>query len=337
MQDHRASLAAGYANVFDLRTFFTARIDAADPNRVGEAIVAAAKAVRAAGGGAIYLPPGEWSVQTNFTKPVTAVLLDTPGMSLCGAGVRASRLRLLGKEDCDVITIRAPGVTVERLTVIGNLTDPPPQSKPHGIASRGDPTFVSIRDVAVESVAGYGVYVLGRRETPGVYTNVSLRNVSISRCGNDGVDFKTRSPALEPRQGYPKPLILAQGPRAFLKNIAVHDHSQLYPDDAPGNRRGESGIDVRGQIHLENIEVLRVPPGRYGKGGGSGVVFRDAPPGPVGTSEDHGADARGSTMQNYYITRRRPLPGERRRAGGVVGPPQIQELIAYGNGWVVDE
>jgi hypothetical protein len=306
-------------SVVDLRSFFQGEADSSDTDGVMAAFEKALAHVEKMKGGTLYVPAGEWLVSR---KGQGAIILTTPGMRLLGAGMRATRIRVDGPS-VTPISVRAPGITIERLTVCGTLdTDHPGKI---GISVRRDPTFISIRDVVVEAVGGYGIFFKSRRDDADVFANVTLRNVVINRCGDDGIDFK----AMTQNQDRARQVIdRTAGPRALLRNIAIRDHSALYP--APDSARGERGIDARGQLHIHNLEVLNVKPGAYGKGGAVGVAFRA-----VEDNAPKGRDASWSTLENYYVSRL-PATPDATRGGGVKVNPEIADKVFVSNGNVVD-
>jgi hypothetical protein len=333
-------------------------IDPQDAEAVAVAFHHAGIALALQGGGVLDIPPGEWLVQPMPESPKAAVWMRTRGTTLRGAGMRATRLRLVGGQPSCVVCIVAPGVTVERLTIVGNLDDAPQDVppalaergltaddlvalsiQPHGVVAHDCPAFTQLRDLVIEDVVEYAtnfsVHVRTFDHPGDCFCDIVLRNVHIRRCGNDAIDFKMRPtpgavPGREPAG--------SSGPRAFLRNVSVVGHSSLWPGDEPGDRRGENGVDARGQVHLQNIEVREVRPGRYGKGGGSGICLRDETASGDGVSFGmHGAGGQWSTLSGYFISR---LPADEAephgRGGGVLTTPLLATTVQVANGHVVD-
>ncbi|UGS36851.1 right-handed parallel beta-helix repeat-containing protein [Capillimicrobium parvum] len=316
------TVATRSAAIIDLRDHFEATADPGDPEAVALAFASAAAEVEAARGGTIYVPPGEWLLAGAGDDREPVVRLATPGTRLLGAGMRATRLRLAPGENRAVVGVKAPGVTLERLTVRGNLDAPPPRGSPHGITMRGDPTFFTISDVVVESVCGYGIFVRAVRDDPGLFTHVMLRNVVIDGCGNDGIDFKVV------RKATRKARYRSPGPRAYLRSVSVRDHSVRKP--LPGGQAGERGIDVRGQLHMHGIEILAVKAGTARTKGALGVAFR-----PHGDS-NHGRNGGWSTLENYFISLRPPPDDEGRRGWGISAAKSIATSVIVANGTILE-
>ncbi len=318
----RGSSARADASVLDLRTFFQGPIDPGDSASVTAAFAAALLEIEKRHGGTLYVPPGVWRVRSSNSGKAP-VRLATPGMTLICAGMRATRVQLDGAKSA-VITVLAPAVCIERMTVGGNLHSMDPGGV--GIAVRRDPTFVSIRDVVVESVGGYGIFFKSRRDDPEVFANNTLRNVVVKQSGDDGIDFKAMKGQIErPYISHMK----TAGPRALMRNVAIRDHSQLYPHPQYENR-GERGIDVRGQVHLHNVEVVNVKPGAHTRSGAVGVKFRNR-----GTNGTKGSGAEWSTLENFFVSRL-PAPPPNTRGGGVKINASIADRVYVSNGNVVD-
>jgi hypothetical protein len=115
----------------------------------------------------------------------------------------------------------------------------------------------------------------------------------------------------------------------LFRNVAVRDHSQLYPHPEYPSR-GERGIDVRGQVHLHNIEIANVKPSAHGRGGAIGVKFRNR-----GPNGGKGSSADWSTLENFFVSRLSAPPGET-RGGGVKVHDAIAGRVYVSNGNVVD-
>jgi hypothetical protein len=308
----------------DLRSHFRGYPDPRDPRAVGAAFGRALAAIAEAGGGTLYVPPGEWMLGGGADVP--PVVLTTPGTRLVGAGMRATVLRVAEREHRAAVAVRAADVTIERLTLRGNLHAPPPGAFPHGLTMRGDPTFLTIRDVVVEEAAGYGIYIRGRSDEPGVYTHVLLRNVVVRDCGNDGIDFKQVDRRAQ------TPTLRAAGPRAWLRSISIRDHSRSRPT-ATEERAGERGIDVRGQVHIVGLEVLGVRAALNRAPGALAVKFRA-----TGNTSDRRTGARSdgaawSTLDTYHVTLLAPIDPNGRRGQGIV-VRGLEQAVRVGGGSV---
>ena len=281
----------GRPTTFDLRMYLPKQHHRPDAATVNQAFDTALGALAANGGGSLYVPPGTWPIN----RPID---VHTAGIRLCGAGMRATRMRAAADSRLPIVRIYASGVCLERMTLVGNLPDLSEGVLPNGLVVRGDASFVELRDVVVEQVARKAISFKGRRETPGTFALNSLRNVVVRKCGDDGIDFK----ADRYRSGHdhPEPVVACSGPRAFLRNISIHGFSERYPR---GDSHGENGIDVRGRIHLHNIEIRDVPHGSAHTGGATAIVFRAG-----NHARAHGSGAAWSMLENYYVTRRAPPP-----------------------------
>lgn len=343
-----APAAVSPTATIDLRDFFpNGDPQPSDAAATTEAFRRADKALAKAGGGTLEIPPGRWLVEALPRDPSVAVILRTAGTTVRGAGILATTLALAEGHDCHVLMIVAPGITVERLTIVGGLQHQPPEvlageavpaRRSHGISIRECPAFTLIRDVLIEDVVGYGIGSIivrgGPKPEPDPFVHVRMHNVTLRRIGDDGIDFKIDVDIDHPDPDGPDPARLGRlGPRGFLKNIAVVDHSVLGPNGTADRVRGENGVDARGQLHLQNIEVLRVRPGGWGKHGGAGITFRDETgPGRGVSSASHGRGGQWSTLQNYHLTRC-PKPDYRNSPGaGVIAPPVLAPVLHISNG-----
>jgi hypothetical protein len=219
--------------VIDLRD--AAGATRVDPDNASPLFRAALATIAKRGGGEVYVPPGEWTIDE-------AVQITTPATTLRGAGVRASRLRMRAGAAAHCVIVEVTGVVVERLTVIGNGRSPSSIAGHHGIRVAGhDADWVVLRDLAIQETQAYGIGL-----EKGSFESVVIENVSISDSGADGIDFKNTTNT---------------GTRCFLRNVTV---------ERPGvSSAGKAGIDVRGRVRLLNIDVLGV------KGGTAGIRFRD--------------------------------------------------------------
>lgn len=303
----------------DLRNYFPGPVDRSDPELVSCAFERALHDVAKGGSSLLTVPPGVWMLARNLR-------LASPGMSLCGAGMRATRLKLVGGAASNVVTVNASGVVLRRLTICGNIDDPPNGALPHGLVIKTDPVQTILQDLVVESVCGYGIFIRGRADDGGAFVDVRLHNVVVQNCGNDGIDFKA---VRHPRSLASDSLCA----RAFLRNVVVRDFSLFKPH--PHQRGGgECGVDVRGQVHMTGLEILRVKPGDFGKPGALGVHFRKE----NAATEVHGRGSSWSSLQNYYVSLQAPakaIGGQRGRALAIGG--NVKRRIAIEQGHVVEE
>jgi hypothetical protein len=330
----------------DLRTFFDGDVRPDDAAATTEAFRRADLALAAAGGGTLEVPPGRWVVRALERDRSTAILLRTPGTTLRGAGVLATTIALEAGQDCHVIVVVVPGTTIERLHIVGGLQHQPaevhagrvePARRSHGISLRECPSYALVRDVLIEDVVGYGIGSIivrgGDQLEPDPFTQLRLHNVTLRRIGDDAIDFKIDVDHERLRPGDPDPAAMGhRGPRAFVKNISVVDHSVLGPCE-PSPARGENGIDGRGQLHIQNVEVLRIRPGAWGKQGGAGITLRDETrPGGGISSASHGRGGQWSTVQNYHLTIRAPSDLRDRPGVGLIVTPTIRPVVSVTNG-----
>ena len=332
----------------DLRDFYPdGDVQPSDPTATTEALRRAGATLEKLGGGRLHVPPGRWLVEALPGNPSVAIVLRTPGTTLRGAGILATTIALADGEDCHVVTIVAPGITVERLTVTGGLSSQPPEvlaghavpvRRSHGIAIRECPAFTLVRDVLVTDVVGYGIGCIivrgGAKPEPDPFIHVRLHNVTLRNIGDDAIDFKLDVSVDKHDPAAPDPTMMGRlGPRGFLKNISVSEHSLLSPNGTEDKVRGENGVDGRGQLHLQNIEVLRIRPGQWRKHGGSAINFRDETrPGKGISSASHGHGGQWSTLQNYYVTRRPRTDLLNVEAEGLIITPTIAPVVSATNG-----
>jgi hypothetical protein len=245
----------GASGVFDLRDGFAGEVN---PSHATPAFDTMLEALADAGGGVLYVPPGDWIV----SAPVAIV---TPGTRLLGAGMRASYIRARAEAPFHTVEVTAGDVSIERVTVVGILDalddlDPGYHAIRFGAESAD---WVQIRDVVVEDAHGYGI---GLQRAS--YSYVVIENVVINRTGSDGIDFKNSE---------------NDGTRCFLRHMRVERSAVLATQDA--------GIDVRGNLRIQSVDVLEVGPDR------SGVRFR---PGDADMPNGLGGD--WSSLEGYYIT-----------------------------------
>jgi hypothetical protein len=273
--------AAGADPAVDLRD--AAGGGAVDPAHATPLFRRALATLAAQGGGLLYVPPGEWVVDE-------AVRIATPGTTVRGAGVRASRVRVRNRVLAHGIVIETTGVVVERLTVVGNRASVPVTPGHHGIRVGGDQAdWIVLRDLAVEDAQAYGIGL-----QKGSFESIVIENVSVSGSGADGIDFKNTTDT---------------GTRCFLRNVTVERSGLTTP--------AKSGIDVRGRVRLQNIDVLAVGAGQ------AGVRFRD-----TDKNGNNGVGGLWSSVGNFYITKSH-------RAGVGIQNPN-QRGVSIGNGTVVE-
>jgi hypothetical protein len=264
--------------VFDLRWGYGD--DPVDGQRASRAFEVVLAAIAEAGGGVLYVPPGDWALEETL-------VLDTPGTTLLGAGMRATRLRSGAggaPGGWHAVRIVADDICVERLTVVGH-----PDNIGQGINGGDNVGLVVLRDLVIQDTTGYGIgFQQDRRGTGGIFEDLTFENVTILDAGNDGIDFKNFDADdprcdIEPGEDDEGPLP-CNGSRSFLRNISVVGHARLEPD--------KRGLDIRGQRLLQNIDVLDV--GREA----SGIVLR-----PEAGGGPNGRGGRWSVVENWYVTK----------------------------------
>lgn len=257
-----------------------------DPTDASDAISEQLARVNSTGrGGRVHLPPGDWTI----SRPIE---LDGPHVHLSGAGMRATRLLMAPGRSGHMIEIDAAGVMVERLSLIGVGSDDPDISG-HGIRVGSSVTDAHFRDLVIEDVPSYGIGLqpraprVGDARIDGLFDGLSLRNVVIRGCGQDGIDIKNidetndacRSDDLDTlRQG-------CNGRRTFLRNIAVSEVGLRVDEEG-----AKPAIDVRGVRSLQNIEMFGLDRGAFG------IRFRNDPGGPP-----NGLGGDGSTIENFVV------------------------------------
>jgi hypothetical protein len=204
--------------------------------------------------------------------------------------MRASQIRVRAGVQSHGVVVEANGVVVERLTVIGNRDSVPTTPGHHCIRVGGDDAdWLVLRNLAVEDAQAYGIGL-----EKGSFESVVLENVSVKGSGADGIDFKNTANS---------------GTRCFLRNVTVEKSGMTTA--------GKSGIDVRGRVQLQNIDVLEVSSGQ------AGIRFRD-----TDRNGRNGIGGLWSSVHNFYITKSR-------LAGIGIQNPQ-QKGVAIGNGNVVE-
>jgi hypothetical protein len=248
-------------------------------------------------GGEVHLPPGEWVVDR-------AVIVDVTGMRLTGAGMRATRLRLAPGVRGHVVEVVADGVTVERLTIVGNGADVIEEGGlGHGIRVGDNAAHVQVRDVVIEDVQGYGIgfqpqpAAIGEANVGGVFDHAVLRNVTIIGTGLDGVDFKNYdgdnpSCPTESYEDAPDTPRDCNGGRSFLRHLSVTGMGR-----SP-RVSGRAGIDIRGRRHLQGIEALDVD------AESNGVELRTDAGG-----RPNGLGGFWSTIEGFYVATAGPIEG----------------------------
>jgi hypothetical protein len=266
------------ASTIDLRE--AAANGSVDPAHASPLFQRALATIASRGGGTIYVPPGEWVID----EPVH---IATYGTTVQGAGVRATRVRIRNGVPSHGIAIEAGGAAVERLTVVGNRRTVPPEPGHHGIRVGGDQAdWIVLRDLAVEDAQAYGIGL-----QKGSFESIVIENVSVTGSGADGIDFKNTTDT---------------GTRCFLRNVTI---------ERVGGP-AKAGIDVRGRVRMQNIDVLGIGPGQVG------VRFRD-----TDRNGRNGVGGLWSSLDNFFIAK------ERLAGIGIDNPRQLG--VAVGNGTVV--
>jgi hypothetical protein len=254
-----------------------------DPGHATPLFQRALATIASRGGGTLYVPPGEWVIDE-------AVRIATAGTTLQGAGVRATRVRVRKGVLSHGIVVEAGGVTVERLTVVGNRPTVPTTPGHHGIRVGGDNAdWIVLRDLAVEDAQAYGIGL-----QKGSFESIVIENVSVTGSGADGIDFKNTTNT---------------GTRCFLRNVTVERYGVTTA--------GKAGIDLRGRVRVQNLDVLEVGPGQ------AGLRFRD-----TDKNSRNGVGGLWSSVGNFYITKSH-------RAGTGIQNPE-QPGVSIGNGTVVE-
>jgi len=263
---------------------------APDPDDASPAFAELVAELARSGGGVLHVPPGRWALSESLT-------LDAPNITVVGTGLRATKLVMADGIRSSVVSILADGVTLQRMTIVGNLASlrsSMDQGLPHGVRVGNNARHVRIADLVIEDAAGYGIGFQpsgGTDRLRGTFDHFAIENVSIIGCGHDGIDIKnydSANPAC-PDETYdeqPRTPDSCNGGRSFLKNVSVDRHSLLF-----GHPDRKSGIDIRGGRQLENIEVLNVRPGAIG------VHFRTD----VG-GYPNGRGAQWSTLVNCHVS-----------------------------------
>jgi hypothetical protein len=291
IEDEEAPEPEPLADV-DLEELWRSLPEDTDADDAGAGIEAQLEAIADHGrGGVLYLPPGEWTVR----EPVR---IPADNVALTGAGMRATRLRLAPGVRGHVVTVDGDGVSIERLTIVGNGAAFEGEELGHGIRVGSNARHLLVRDVVVEDVQGYGIGFQPRaeRDEPGdvnvggLFHDVALRNVIVRGSGRDGIDFKNYDweNSACPRESYeetPSTPPRCNGSRSFLRNVSVTGFGQHEPI------RDQRGIDIRGQRLLQNIEVLDVPEPS------DGVLFRTE----VG-GRPNGRGGQWSTLEGFYVS-----------------------------------
>jgi hypothetical protein len=246
------------------------------------AIQAAIDACYAAGGGIVYLPPGQYVLGLstladelyNFGDAVdvsvSCSLVLRDGVTLRGAGVGVTVLLPDEANDCIAIA-DGNNACVENLEIDGGFTT----GNGHGIiqylsADDDDTTIdnLTVRNVYVHDVGSYGIAFEN-----GVFTNCLMENVRVYNTGADGIDVKNRSTGTDSKG-------------IHLSNIYVDTFGQRTGQD------GSAGVDMRGIVTATGIQVVGV--GRSGVSQ-AGIRFR--------TLEAAGGDnwARRSSLTGFYV------------------------------------
>jgi hypothetical protein len=276
LSDRPAAAHARDADMFDIRAYGPAPPNPLTPAhtsaQITQAFTSALAAIATHGGGVLYVPPGVWKVDTGLS-------LATQGTTLLGAGMTASTIALSATSAGDtLVKCNADRLSIERLTLQGQ-TPIEDVGGHHGIRVGGSHKWVRIRDVIVKDVRAYGIGL-----ESGSYSYIEIDSVSIINCGNDGIDWKnddTIGP-VPPPNGAVQPDAHPElsGTRNFIRNVVVKDFGQAEP--------AQAGIDVRGRVGIQSIDLFIETSGMWG------VRFRE-------DTVDHGMDADWSTLENYYV------------------------------------
>lgn len=193
-----------------------------------------------------------------FPAGIYIVSRDVPlftGVEIKGAGRSLTTIKMAVGAGGNIIGgVNATDVKICDLTVDGGANP----TYGHGIR------FGNVRNALIERVNVLNAYEYGIGLQSGTLQNIVIQDVVINGQGRDGIDIKDKEYANE---------------NIVLRNIRVI-----------GAVTGESGVDIRGKVNLENIYVY-MP-----NAGAVGITFRYEPKGSA-----NGRSADGSTLSSFVV------------------------------------
>lgn len=211
------------------------------------AVNAAIAYVGAVGGGTVYLPAGVYALRNSNPTATSwdndrAIYIGFSNIQLAGAGVGATKLRLVNNADCHVIKIgqRADGAiavsncSVQDMEIDGNranqTTPGPNENHWQGIDVSSGCQRITLRDLYIHDCAYYGIGM--QRDA---ISDSRIQNVVIENTGADGIDWKNDS---------------GSGIGNVISNVRVKNFglisSLVY---------AQAGVDMRSGIYAENIFI----------------------------------------------------------------------------------
>ncbi len=267
------------------------------------AIQAAIEFVSVSGGGAVYLPEGNYLVGTsslnetfsNFGVPVPAsdcAVVLRKGVSLVGAGRARCKISTSLTTKIIIAMVAPEGNMLTGFELAGayNMGSP---GAGHGVfvlATAGDADVscknLLFRDLYIHNVASYGIGLQN-----GNPQSVRIESVDIENTGADGLDLKARSDSATEPSGN------------FVANVRVRNHG-LRTD-------GAAGVDIRGLWHASGVTVTD-----YGSNPALsyvGIRFRTKPP----ATDAYNRAAARSSLTGFYI-----------RAGDYAGGGTVDGVVS---------
>ncbi|WWT39912.1 hypothetical protein [Microcystis phage Mwe-JY08] len=172
-------------------------------------------------------------------------LTGVDGMRIAGMGAR-SILKLADGADTHCLSLTdIEDVEVCDLTIDGNRAGQ--AALGHGIRVQGT-TLVRVRSVNILNAPNYGIGVIGTGGVTGLY----IDDVYIEDSGADGIDIKNQDDINEDIR---------------ISNLTVNG----FDGSAVG---AKAGVDVRGPVRLNNIQVFDTTPGNLS----ACIRFREGEP-----------------------------------------------------------
>jgi hypothetical protein len=153
------------------------------------ALQAAVLAAHAAGGGRVYIPPGDWYFQHGLLDLNVVCQIDNlDNVCIEGAGVGITRLHLINNADSSFFNLTGGSsyISIRHMELNGNRANQTPNIV-HGI--RGDAfSGLWLDNLYIHDISHYGIGIEGFVQQYMFFSNLKLENL-----GGDGFDQKNKS------------------------------------------------------------------------------------------------------------------------------------------------
>jgi len=239
----------------------------------GPAIRAAIAALKAADGGTLFFPSGEYLVGAgNPLNSFYALSVDFNGLRIQGDGIWKTSIKVANGANVGPLHLAAAtGFEIDNITLDGNAAGQSTTGV-HGLAAL-DADFVIGTNLQIKNTVGYGIGFQGTMTTN--FQFVKFDGLYLQDIGGDGTDFKNKA----------------------LTNKGLI-FSNVYVNGVGRTEAGKkAGLDIRGPATLTNIHI-------YANGNKvTGVRFRgdEILGGPGNPGNGNGIGGRDSSLTNFHM------------------------------------